>query len=85
MVDVANPAGQRVFDGDHAQGRLSAGHGGEGVLEGRARQRLVLRQRFLASEVAVRAGVALKRDFHGCASLIVIALDPFAPSCARIS
>ena len=41
MVDVGDAAGDRIFDRDHRQRRLSVAHGGKRVLE-RAQGKVVM-------------------------------------------
>ena len=63
VMDVGDAAGDRVLDRDHAERGLAACHRGEGILEGRARHRLVVGIGLAAGEMRVRAGLALKEIF----------------------
>lgn len=60
MVNIGNTAGQRVLDRDHAKIGFAVFDGVEGVLEGRARQRLHVREHVAAGHVGIRAEFALK-------------------------
>src|SRR5271166_2611876 len=73
MMNVGDPARDRILDRDHAKARFSLGDGAERVLEGVAGERLPIRIDVLASDVRIGAGFALIGDFlngHLCASLI---------------
>jgi hypothetical protein len=62
MMDVSDPPGHRIVDRDHGERGTSVAHRGEGVLEGRTRQRLVGWVGLPAGNVRVRARFALESD-----------------------
>ena len=62
MMDVGDPAGDRILDRDHRQARPALAHRGEGVLELVARQGRHLGKDPPAGEVGIGPGGALKRD-----------------------
>ena len=66
VVDVGDPAGDRVVDRDHRQVGLAALHGREDVLERRAGERLVVGVVLAADQVGVRARLALVGDAWLC-------------------
>src|SRR6476646_10957633 len=63
MMDVGDPAGDRVLDRDHGEPCLAALHRGKCVLEGGASKRLHLRKSVAAGKVRVGAWLALIGDF----------------------
>ena len=62
MMDVGDPAGDRILDRDHAEIDLAAGQRREAILEGRAGHRLVIRIGFAAGEMRIRPRFALEDD-----------------------
>jgi peptidoglycan hydrolase-like protein with peptidoglycan-binding domain len=62
VVDIGDPAGDRVLDRDHRQCRLAILDRGEGVFERAARQRRHLRTGAAAGEVRVGSRLALEGD-----------------------
>jgi len=62
VMDIRHPAGDRVLDRDHAEIGVPARDRREGVLESRARHRLVARIGLVAGDVRVRPGLALEHD-----------------------
>ena len=63
MVDVGDPAGDRIVDRDHAEPGRAVGHRGQRVLEGGAGERLHVGKYLAAGDVGIRARLALKGDF----------------------
>ena len=66
VVNVGNPAGDRVLDRDHPELGLTRGDRGKRILERRARHRLVVGIDFARGEVGIRPRLALKHDLLGC-------------------
>ena len=62
MVDVGDPPGDGIFDGNHGQPRTAVMHGGEGVFEGAAGQGLHVAPRLAAGKMRISAGHALEGD-----------------------
>ena len=72
-MDIRHPAGHRIVDRDHGELGAAGAHRGEGVLEGRARQRLVVRDRPRCRRCA-NSRPARPGTRSSCALLIVLAL-----------
>ena len=68
MMDVGDPAGQRVLDRDHRQISLARAHRVEGVVEGGARERRVVGMDRLAGHVRIGARLALEGDLHAAST-----------------
>jgi hypothetical protein len=64
MMDIGDPAGDRILDRDHAEIRLARADRGQRVLEGRAGQRFGVGIGLGDRNVRVCAGLALECDFH---------------------
>ena len=62
VMNVGNPPGHGIFNGDHGQRRLTVADGGEGVLKGPAGQGLHLRAHAAAGQVGIGSGHALEGD-----------------------
>src|SRR3954463_4422522 len=62
MVNVGDPASDRVLDRNHGKLGLAVGNGRERVLESRAGQGLVVGPRFRAGDVRVGAPFTLEGD-----------------------
>ena len=69
-MDIGDPSGDRVFDRDHGEFSRAVLHGREGVLEGRARQRVQVRKVLGAGDMRVRPRFALISNgmcgLHAC-------------------
>ncbi len=65
VMDVGDPAGDRIVDRDHRPVGLSLADGGERLLEGLDGHGLVARADLPAGEMGVGAGLALKHDPPG--------------------
>ena len=63
MMDVGDPAGDRILDRDHGELAPRRLHRGKRVLEGGAGKRLHLRKSVAAGEMRVGAWLALIGDF----------------------
>src|SRR5262249_36943042 len=59
--------GQRILDRDHGEVGLARRDGREGILEGRAGRRLVIRIGLVAGDMGIGPKLALKCDFSRCA------------------
>ena len=66
MVNVGDAAGDRIFDRDHAERDFARADRCEGVLEGRARHRFVIRIHVVGGEMGIRSRLALEHDLFGC-------------------
>ena len=64
MMDVGDPAGDRILDRDHAEIGLARGDRGQRVLEGRARQRLGVGIGLDDGDMGIGARLALECDFE---------------------
>ena len=62
VVDVGDPAGDRILDRDHAERRPALAHRREGVLEAGAGQRRHLGKDAPAGEIGIGARLALEGD-----------------------
>ena len=62
MMDIGDPSGHRIIDGDQRQLGLAAFDGGKGVFEGTAGQGFHFRMHKAAGEIGIGAGLALKGD-----------------------
>ena len=65
MVDIGDPAGDRVLDWNHSERRFTLADRGESILELDAGQRFHLRKRLPAGKVGIGARRALKSDHAG--------------------
>jgi hypothetical protein len=65
VVNIGDPAGDRVFDRDHRQVRFTLSQRIEGVFEGGARQGLHGWKHVTARHVGICAKLALKGDAVG--------------------
>ena len=63
VMDIGDAAGDRILDRDHGKPRLATFNGGKRILEGGAGKRLHLGISIAASEMGIRAGLALIGDF----------------------
>ncbi len=63
MMNIGDPAGERIVDRNHPEHGATGAHRGKGVLEGRTRQRLVARIGFVAGDMRIRAEFALECNF----------------------
>src|SRR6185437_9027390 len=59
---VGDTAGDGILDRDHAEIDIAAGECGEAILEGRARDRLVIRIGVAAGKMRIRPRFALEND-----------------------
>src|SRR6478672_9400598 len=73
VVDVGDPSGNRILDRDHREMRRPRRDRGKGILEGPARQRLVIGKGLLAGNVRIGPRLPLESDLqllrHATASL----------------
>jgi hypothetical protein len=53
LVDIGHPARDRVLDGDHGEAGHALAHGGKGVLEGGAGERLPIGIDLAAGDVRI--------------------------------
>ena len=83
-MDIGDAAGDRIVDRDHREIGLVGAQRGEHVLEGRARQGLVVPVCFAAGQVRVGAGLALECDFltfcHAVRYALLLEIVNFSPS-----
>ena len=85
MMDVGDPAGDRILDRDHAEIGLARGDRRQRVLEGRARQRLGVRIGLDDGDMGIGAGLALECDFEllGHGGPFRQPVRPWLVSCGR--
>ncbi|MNZ78066.1 hypothetical protein D3C78_966280 [compost metagenome] len=60
VMNIRNAAGQCIFNRDHTEISFAVFNGVEGILEGRAGQRLHIREHVAAGHVGIRAEFALE-------------------------
>jgi hypothetical protein len=65
MMDVGDPAVERVLDRDHTEIGAALANGGESVLERGGGNRFAMRERLARREMGIRPGLALKNDPAG--------------------
>ena len=62
MMNIGDPPGDGILDGDHAQRSFAIAHGGEGVLERAARQGGHFGSAGTAGKIGISAGFSLEGD-----------------------